>query len=838
MPRAMQTSFAGGEWSPRMDGRVDIGAYRRACSKLQNFVVWPHGAAEFRPGFRFIAETKTSNKFSIMVPFEFSTVQAYVLEFGDQTIRFFKDQGQIMDGGNPYEISSPYFYTALSELKFVQSADVLYIVHPDYAPRKLTRTGHTAWTLTEISFRPPPTAVIATASATGLTLAATTGKSVLLEWASGYTVPFQSGDINRIITSGAGRARIIGFIDSTEVIVEIIDAFSSTSLASGSWAMYGTPYGSLTPGAVLVANASTTLESLTTDIEVWKQGNGLGGTQWTQSVVPEEFYRAALPTVKPAKVYIDGIEAIEGTVGSLAAGEWGWGDNDAIGASRLYVRLSDDTDPDANVSGLVNYFPTGNTEKAKCFRPVNGPTDIGKYVYINGGLIKITHYSSGVKVSGVILKELSTADPSLAWTLESEIWTAALGYPSCATFHQDRLMFGGSTSYPQTIWGSVVGDYENFSRGTNAADSLSLTLNARRVNAIKWMVSRGALLVGTYGGEWKVGTNDALLTPTSLSALLQTSYGSEGPEPVAVSHSLLFLERHARKLREFAFDLATDGFVASDRTILAEHITKAQMGSLSGILSLAYQQNPIPTIWCVRADGNLVALTYIPEEDVYAWHEHTTDGGFESVAVIPGDGYDEVWAIVKRTVDGALVRYVEMMEPLFDSTDHTLAKFLDSGLAYFGGATSTLTGLDHLEGETVGVVANGGVHADRTVSGGEIALAYEATTAYVGLKYTGVVRTMRLAGERSQGLIKRIGEVLLRFYRSLLAKVGPDENTLDEIEFRTASMAQDSPPDIFTGDKKKYFPSNSETDGFVTVVQDRPMPMTLLALVADAEMGD
>ena len=131
MPRAMQTSFAGGEWSPRMDGRVDIGAYRRACSKLQNFLVWPHGAAEFRPGFRFIAETGASNKSSIMVPFEFSTVQAYVLEFGDEYIRFFKDQGQIMDGGSPYEIASPYLYTALSELKCVQSAAVLYIVHPD-----------------------------------------------------------------------------------------------------------------------------------------------------------------------------------------------------------------------------------------------------------------------------------------------------------------------------------------------------------------------------------------------------------------------------------------------------------------------------------------------------------------------------------------------------------------------------------------------------------------------------------------------------------------------------------------------------------------------------------
>ncbi len=209
-------------------------------------------------------------------------------------------------------------------------------------------------------------------------------------------------------------------------------------------------------------------------------------------------------------------------------------------------------------------------------------------------------------------------------------------------------------------------------------------------------------------------------------------------------------------------------------TILAEHISE------SGINQMSYQQEPNQIIWCVREDGRLVGLTYQREQQVVAWHQHIFGGAFgagiavcESIATIPTDDKEyQTWVIIKRTINGSTKRYVEYINTFdFTETDNTTFNFLDSQLSYSGSATTTITGLDHLEGQTVSVLANGSTHPDRTVTGGSITLARSATKVKVGLKYTSLLQTMRLdAGAQngtSQAKTKRIFNISVRLYESV-----------------------------------------------------------------------
>jgi hypothetical protein len=151
------TNFTGGELSPRLDGRNDLSKYSTGCKTLENMIVYPHGSAARRSGTQYVAEVKDSSKETRLIPFEFSTVQTYILEFGNQYIRFYKDNGQILSGGSAYEISSPYLEAELFDIKFAQSADVMYICHPNHPAKKLARTGHTNWTLIDdVNFQNGP----------------------------------------------------------------------------------------------------------------------------------------------------------------------------------------------------------------------------------------------------------------------------------------------------------------------------------------------------------------------------------------------------------------------------------------------------------------------------------------------------------------------------------------------------------------------------------------------------------------------------------------------------------------------------------------------------------
>jgi hypothetical protein len=658
------TNFTGGELSPRLDGRNDLAKYSTGCKTLENIIVYPHGSAARRSGTQYVAEVKDSSKETRLIPFEFSTTQTYILEFGNQYIRFYKDNGQILSGGSAYEISSPYLEAELFDIKFAQSADVMYICHPSHAVRKLSRTGHTAWTLT--------------------------------------TVDFQNGP----------------FMDHN---------ISTTTLTAGH-----TTVGS---------SGNLTLSSIT----------GVNNDQ-------------------------------------------GW--------------LS---------------------------------TDVGRLVHFKDGHYKITAITSATVAVATSVVSPSSGSADTDFALGS--FSDTTGHPSCVTFFEQRLVFAATLSQPQTLFFSVSGDYENMDdnyHGTVADDdAIIYTIASNQVNAIRFMTATRTLIIGTAGGEFAVsgGGTDIAITPTNILIKKQSNNGAANVDALAVGNATLFLQRAKRKLRELAYNFDVDGYVAPDLTILAEHISEG------GFKQLSYQQEPNQIIWCVRNDGQLIGLTYQREQEVVAWHRHIFGGAFssgnavcESVATIPTDDSEyQTWVIVKRTINGATKRYIEYIHNLnFDETDDTSFNFLDSQLSYDGSPVTTISGLSHLEGQTVSILADGATHPDKVVSSGEITLNRSASKVKVGLGFTSLLQTMRLdAGSQngtSQSKTKRIYEITIRLYESLGVEVGPDLNNMERIPFRSSANLMNSGVGVFTGDKEVEFRGNYETDGFIFVRQDQPLPLTILSL--------
>ena len=212
------SNFTAGELSPRLDGRTDLQKYFNGCKTLENFVVHPHGGASRRPGSIFVREVKNSANNARLIPFEFNVEQAYILEFGDQYFRIHKDGGTVVTGSPaaPVEVTTPYLHTELDDLKFTQSADVMYIVHPNHAPRKITRTSHTAWTITVVDFQRGPFQDANTDSTT-LTASARTGSVTIT--ASADT--FDSDDVGRLVKLHHGFAKISAYTSATSVTATV-----------------------------------------------------------------------------------------------------------------------------------------------------------------------------------------------------------------------------------------------------------------------------------------------------------------------------------------------------------------------------------------------------------------------------------------------------------------------------------------------------------------------------------------------------------------------------------------------------------------------------------------
>jgi hypothetical protein len=484
-------------------------------------------------------------------------------------------------------------------------------------------------------------------------------------------------------------------------------------------------------------------------------------------------------------------------------------------------------------------------------------TDIGRHIRIksgaNWGWGRVTVWTSATQVTAAVQANLGGTAATKDWRLG--LWSDATGYPAVGTFFEDRLALGGVRKFPQRVDLSRTGDYENFAptdpNGTVVSDhALAFTLNANNVNAIRWLLDdEKALMIGTVGGEWPLrasNLNEALDAENPPQAKRSTVYGSADVAPVKAGNGILFVQRAGRKLMEQTFSFEDDGFRSSDLTELAEHIT------IGGLKEIAYQKEPDSVVWAVRGDGALLGMTYRREQDVVGWHQHVLGGrsdadgapaAVESIAVIPAsDGArDELWLVVRRHIGGQTKRYVEYMDaPLAEDSDQKNAFYVDSGLTgAFESAEVELSGLGHLEGETVQILADGASHPDEVVVGGKVTLDRAATVVHAGLAYDHLseLQTLELeAGSgdgTAQGKTKRLTNCTIRFHRSLGARTGPDVDSLDpvpELMFRDASTPMGTSSALFTGDSFVAWPGGYDTGGRITIVPVGPFPCTVVAI--------
>jgi hypothetical protein len=230
-------------------------------------------------------------------------------------------------------------------------------------------------------------------------------------------------------------------------------------------------------------------------------------------------------------------------------------------------------------------------------------------------------------------------------------------------------------------------------RGELATDAVKYTIDSSSQNQVYWMVGEEVLLIGTSGAEWKLGSydpSDAISPVNPIQPRKQTTYGSKLLQAILVANAVLFVDAQGTKVRgaQYVFEQGQQGgYDAPDYTLLSEHITK------SGIVDMAFQQNPYPILWCVLSNGNLVGMLFEPGSKVWGWFRCEIDGLVESVAVIRGTDEDEIWIIVNRTINGATKRYVEYFKPRDWGDDQADCFFVDSGLTFDGGDAVDITGV-------------------------------------------------------------------------------------------------------------------------------------------------
>ena len=844
-------AFTSGELSPRLFDRNDLSKYQSGLAEQLNFLTQKHGGLIRRSGSRFVAGVKTNSSFTRLIDFDFSNQESYALEFGHLYVRFFRDRGRLQHG-------DIFTVTALSHAAGIST---------------LTIGAHALQVGDEIS-------------------------------------------VKNVRTTDA--AYPIGY-DGTFVIT----AVTATTV---SYTNPNNPPGAFASAGTVVKTSG----ALPTEIV----------TPWTAADLP------LLKVTQSADVLYVCHGDYEPRLLSRSAGA----DSDPAIWSLAILDAKDGPYLETNtVTGATVDIPSTSaigatitlTFTTSCVPLINAgqgftASDIGRLVsWDQGGPPLTRRYGriSGVtdrRTISVVLRTASLLDPAvLPWRLGA--WSDTTGWPFCTVFHEQRLWFGGNDAFPQTLWASVTGDFDNFAASADGSvaaapigtvldtSAIVNTLDADTVNTIHWVLSdANGVIVPTDGGVFlAASTAEDTITPLTINVIRHIrESAAQRPRPQQTIGITLLPMSADRKVREFVFRVDVDRFVAPDLTILSEHVT------LSGLTETALQLEPDVVLWAVRADGVLVAMTYEREEQVVAWSRHILGGtladadqsAVESAVVVRDDDDDLVYLIVKRTIGGVTVRYVEFIEALFPDTATVEDwPFVDSCLtldspiaitaitaadpvvvtapghglnpgdrvriraakgltdlndrsfivvtvigdtffpgdledgatidgsgfeAYEGSGTvrkevQSVTGLTHLAGQTVRILADGATHADKVVSaGGGVTLDRFASIVHVGFAYTSRATTLPLvlAGpEDVRGRPVRADHVVARFNRTLGGKAGSER--MDPIIHRMALDLMGKQIPLFTGSKSLSIAARHELDATVTVETEDPLPMNLLGLV-------
>ena len=826
------TNFTAGELSPRLDGRADLKKYFNGCKTLNNMVVHPHGSAARRPGTKFVMDAKFIDEPCRLIPFEFNTEQAYVIEVGEGYMRFYKDNAIIVESSstsiqsitkaNPgvvtanghglnngdyvilgsvagmaqinnvqfkvankttntfelnttdddnfdttnfdtytsggsvfkiYEISSPYSATDLPAIKFAQSADIMYLTHPSYAIRKLSRTGHTNWTLATVSITGSPSPALNAGSNSFPSVVSFFEQRLVFANTNDnpQTLFFSKSNDYENFTTGTNADDAMIFTIASNQVNSIRYLSASRSLIVG------------TVGGEFLVTGSDTVDGLTpTNINIRRQA-----TYGSADV-------SALP----------------------------------VGNVTLFLQRAK-----RKIRELVYNYDSDN--------------------YVAPDLTILAEHITESNVKELAYQQ----EPhSIVWTLRED------GILSGMTYQRNEDV---------VAWHKHIFGGRSRTGKTSAILSNSFTANATNVDTTNNTITitnhqfNVAVPVSYFAATNKIGglehdrfyfvhivdantiklsnTIDGAIAGTDIVSLLSAPSSDTTQsftQGVNVANDTFFASNHGFGIGDFVFLDTPDVSVMSglDKT------TKYFVDPIdSNVFKLATDEDLL----------NYVSLSNPPTSFAnYSWLTHAK---VESVAVIPSDGAEDVlYMVVNRQINGETKRYIEVLTSYDYGNVQADGHFVDSGLTYSGVSTNTVSGLFHLEGESVDVIVDGSAHPQVTVTNGKVTLQTPAQKIKLGLNYESILQTMRVELQAedgtAQGKIKRIHDVTIRLFESLGVEIGGSLNSMERIPFRDSAMPMTQSVKLFTGDKDAEFRGDYDKNGFVFVRQNLPLPLTVLAI--------
>jgi hypothetical protein len=759
--RPFRRSFAGGEITEELFGRVDLSKGQIGLKTCRNFRVKPQGPVENRPGFKYINETKFNDRTSRLIEFAIDANTTMALEFGDLYIRFFRN-------GAPITESSKAIVAATQA-----NPGVFQINAHGYSTGDWLNVFVNHWDLPGNYF------VVQVTDANHFTLKTLAGVAVNTSAFSAFT----DGTVARVyeVVSPYSHADVkdIHYAQSSDAMTLVHPSYAPRELKRTS----DTNWSLTTPTFIPSVLAPTGVAAVA--------GGGGGATTYSYVVT---------------SISADGLEESQASTPPASC------NNDLT----LAGHFNTVTWVAAIGASLYNVYKNSN----------------GLYGFIGQA-------ANASFVDDNIEPDISQTPPNI-----SNPFNAVGEYPSAVTYFEQRRCFGGSVNRPQNIWMTKAGTESNlaYSIPTRDDDSIRAKVYSRLKSSIRHLVPLSDLLVLSSGIEFRMTTqNSDAVTPSTISFKADDYEGANNVQPITANASIIYSQARGGHLLQLAFSFNNSGYRAIDICVLAPHLFDGYT-----IVDLAYNKAPTKYVWAVRSDGLLVGLTYLPDQEVLAFHHHDTAGLFRSVCNVSEDIEDCLYAITERTINSRTVKFIEKSMPrkLGNSVFTANAGFfVDAGLVVTNAVSigTTITGLWHLEGQTVSIMLDNGVHPSRVVTNGRVTLDNTGLTAVIGLGYLSDLETMPLVmatqdGSYRQGSQANINGVYLRLVNSSGIFAGPSFDKLKELKQRTTEP-MGTAPNYLNGIQKLDLTPGWDYDATLCVRQSNPLPVTITSMTLDVALG-
>lgn len=733
-------SFAGGEITPEMFGRIDLTKYQTGLSLCRNFMVLPHGPIARRPGTDYVNEAKDSGNAVRCVPFAYSANQTMVLEFGHLYLRFHTNGQTLLE--------------ANQAIGSIAASTVNLVAH-----------GYSVGNWVYITNR---YYIVGTAAA------------------NSFTVTNLDGTPGT--PSGTQVARVY----------TVTTTYTSDMLSSLKFAQ----------------NADVL--TITTGLKLTAELRRVAALNWTLtdlSFIPTLAVPTGL-TITPTVAVATNLTAARYGVTAIAA--------DGVTESALST----------TATGTNNLTLAGN------FNTISWSASAGALRYnvykLRGGIYGYIGQTTALSIiDDNILADTTTTPPTSTIVLN-----ATTDFPATVAYYEQRRWFANTPAEPQTVFATRSATESNLTSSlpTREDDAMKFRLASTKQNAILHLVPLNDLIALTVGGMFRIFADGMpAITPTSISIKPQSSIGANSVQPVLADRAAIYVQANGARVREIASGGQQNnfGYQSTDLTLMAPHLFNGYE-----ITDMAFADEPDKIVWAVRSDGTLLGMTYLPDQQVYGWHQHTTDGVIESVCTVSENNVAATYLVVRRTINGRTVRLIERLHArLF--TEAVDAYFVDCGLTYSGSPATIISGLWHLEGENVSVLADGSTVPGLTVTNGQIVLPTAASKVHIGLPFVSDATTLPLALDSSvvpaggRGAQKNVSKVFVRVTQSSLVQAGPTFNKLSTYPARAVSDPYGSPPDLLTGELSLSVSPSWNTDGEICIRQSEPLPLTVLSMAFD-----